>query len=149
MILITNSSANCNKYIFNWLNLKHHFASTSWTTWAYVGQPHEHICLATSMAFKTINPTNQSLKFLKKNIENWRFWKSQFFWVGHFNFFLLHPNENQPTFKKYQRWVKILTIDLIYRPKQHLHEDMQHSVSNQQKTKYMHYSEIARMCCCI
>ena len=26
------------------------------------------------------------MKFLKKIIENWRFWKTQFFWVGHFEF---------------------------------------------------------------
>ena len=32
-------------------------------------------------------PMDQSLKFSRKNIENWRFWKTQFFWVGHFGFF--------------------------------------------------------------
>ena len=32
------------------------------------------------------------MKFWQKNFENWRFWKSQFFWVRHFEFFF---------FKKY------------------------------------------------
>ena len=27
------------------------------------------------------------MKFSQKNIENWRSWKTQFFWVGHFDFF--------------------------------------------------------------
>ena len=27
------------------------------------------------------------MKFSQKNVENWRFWKTQFFWVGHFGFF--------------------------------------------------------------
>ena len=27
------------------------------------------------------------MKFSQKNIENWRFWKTSFFWVGHFEFF--------------------------------------------------------------
>ena len=26
-------------------------------------------------------------KYSQKNIENWRFWKITFFWVGHFDFF--------------------------------------------------------------
>ena len=26
------------------------------------------------------------MKFSQKNIENWRSWKTQFFWVGHFEF---------------------------------------------------------------
>lgn len=32
-------------------------------------------------------PKDQSLKFLQKNIENWQSWKSQFFWIDHFDFF--------------------------------------------------------------
>ena len=32
-------------------------------------------------------PKNQSMKFSQKNIENWRSWKTQFFWVGDFFFF--------------------------------------------------------------
>ena len=32
-------------------------------------------------------PKDQSLKFWQKNIENWRLWKSQFFWVGYFEYF--------------------------------------------------------------
>ena len=27
------------------------------------------------------------MKFSQKNIENWRSWKTQFFWVGHFEFY--------------------------------------------------------------
>ena len=33
------------------------------------------------------------MKFSWKNIENWRSWKSTFFWVGHFAFF--SPNDKQ------------------------------------------------------
>ena len=32
-------------------------------------------------------PKDQSLKFSLKDIENWRSWKSQFFWVSHFILF--------------------------------------------------------------
>ena len=32
-------------------------------------------------------PKDQSLKFSPKKIENWGSWKSQFFWVGHLDFF--------------------------------------------------------------
>ena len=41
------------------------------------------------------------MKFSQNFFENWRFWKTQFFWVGHSDFFfqiffsLLHPHENQ------------------------------------------------------
>ena len=42
-----------------------------------------------SMTFGTmeLKSPDQSIKSLKINIENWRFWKSQFFWVGHFELF--------------------------------------------------------------
>ncbi len=50
-------------------------------------------------------PKDQSMKVWQKNFENWRFWKTQFFWVGHFEFFfkkkfffLLHSHENQSKF---------------------------------------------------
>ena len=32
------------------------------------------------------------MKFSRKNIKNWRFWKTQFFWVGHFEFFFSKKN---------------------------------------------------------
>ena len=32
------------------------------------------------------------MKFLRKNIENWRNWKTQFFWVGHFGFVFSKKN---------------------------------------------------------
>ena len=32
------------------------------------------------------------MKFSLKNIENWRFWKMTFFWVGHFGFFFSKKN---------------------------------------------------------
>jgi hypothetical protein len=36
--------------------------------------------------------TQESIhKIFTKNLENWRFWKTQFFWVGHFGFFCLIP----------------------------------------------------------
>jgi hypothetical protein len=33
-------------------------------------------------------PKDQSVKFSRNFFENWRFWKSQFFWVSHFEFFV-------------------------------------------------------------
>ena len=58
--------------------------------WASVGQPHGHICWATSMPFASFNPTNP-----RTNLRNFRekilrigdFEKWAFFWVGHFEFF--------------------------------------------------------------
>ena len=77
--------------------------------WAYVGQPHDHICWATPISFASINPNvwciefrskhnctpvlcllgklmHQTLltqeiipKLFVKNVENWRFWKSLHF----------------------------------------------------------------------
>ena len=35
---------------------------------------------------------DQSLNFSGKNVENWRSWKSQFFWVGHFESFFQKNN---------------------------------------------------------
>ena len=57
--------------------------------WAFVGQPHCHIGWATSMPFASINSTNRRTNQwnFHKNIENWQFWKTQFFWVGWFDFF--------------------------------------------------------------
>ena len=73
--------------------------------WAYIRQPDNHIGWAT-LLFISIYPTNQSLKFSWKKIENWGSWKFQFFWVGHFeffqkqrHFFLLHHHEKQSIFK--------------------------------------------------
>ena len=76
---------------------------------------------------------DQSQKFSRKNIENWRFLKTQFFWVGHFDFdffdFLLFPNENQSTFIGFfEGFFEILMITLVSSPKEHLPKDMQHSV---------------------
>ena len=36
---------------------------------------------------QSYQPKDQSKNISQKNIENWRFWKTQFFWVGHFGFF--------------------------------------------------------------
>ena len=44
-------------------------------------------------------PSHQSILLIQgpiheiftKNIENWRFWKTTFFWVGHFGFFASFP----------------------------------------------------------
>ena len=60
---------------------------------AYVGQPDGHIGWVTLMPFASINPTNP-----RTNL--WNFgencsafgggWKTQFFWVGHFEFWSLN-----------------------------------------------------------
>jgi hypothetical protein len=34
-----------------------------------------------------INQSYEPMKFSQNNFENWRFWKTHFFWVGHFDFF--------------------------------------------------------------
>ena len=67
---------------------KMHFLRFLGCFWAYVGQSHYHIGWGTLMSFTSINPTNprtgQSLKLSQKTFENRWFWKSQFFWVSHF-----------------------------------------------------------------
>ena len=56
------------------------------------------------------SPKDQSLKFWRKNIENWGSLKNS---VGHFGFFLHHPHENQSKVLGYQEWVEILMITLV------------------------------------
>ena len=59
-----------------------------------------HIGWATLMSFASIYLTTQGPIpeiFAKKYWELGEL-KISVFWVGHFNFFLLHPNENQSTF---------------------------------------------------
>ena len=51
-----------------------------------------HRCLLHKFILLT---QDQSLKVLRKNIENWRSWKNQFFGVGNFEFLWLHPHEDQ------------------------------------------------------
>ena len=87
------------------------------------------------------------MKFSQFFFENWWFWKTQFFSVGHFEFFffnfflfffffffnfffnffhfffqffLLHPHKNQSKLLGYQGWVEILVITLVFSPKQPL-----------------------------
>ena len=67
------------------------------------------------------------MKFLRKNIENWRSWKIRFFLVGNFDFFF---HENKSKFIGQQGFFKILMITLVSSPKQHLPKHMQHSVAN-------------------
>ena len=55
-------------------------------------------------------PKDRSMKFSQKNIENWQFWKTQFFWVGHF---LLPFHENQSKVLGYQEWVEIMKFILM------------------------------------
>ena len=58
--------------------------------WGYVGQSLSHIGWATSMPLASINSTNPRTNpwnFREKKVENWGIWKSQLFWVGHFDFF--------------------------------------------------------------
>ena len=38
------------------------------------------------------SPKDRCMKFSQKNIENWRFWKMTFFWVGHFEFHFFKKN---------------------------------------------------------
>ena len=75
----------------------------------YVGQPHNHMGWGTLTPFTSINPPIHEI--FTKFFENWRFWKTQFFWVGHF--FLLHPHESWSKFLGYQGWVEILMITLV------------------------------------
>ena len=71
----------------------------------YSGQPDNHIGWASSMPFASMNPTNPTTN-------PWNFggncsafgggWKTQFFLIGHFDFFfkkkLLHSHENKSKF---------------------------------------------------
>ena len=84
--------------------------------WAYVGQPHNHTGWATSMPFASINPTNlrtNPWNFWKEILRIGDFEKTQFFWVGHFGFFLLHFHENHSKVLGYQEWGEIFLITLV------------------------------------
>ena len=63
-------------------------------------------------------------EIFENNIKNWWNWKTLFFWVGHFGFFLLHPHKNQSKFLGLQGWVKILMITMVSSPKQQLPKHM-------------------------
>ena len=73
--------------------------------WAYVRQPHDHISWAIPMPFASINSTNPRTnpwKFHEKILRiggagkrRRPFW---IFWVGHFDFFLLHFSEKRSPF---------------------------------------------------
>ena len=58
--------------------------------WAYIGQPDGHISWVTLMPFASINPTNPRTNlwnFGENCSAFWGGWKTQFFWIGHFEFF--------------------------------------------------------------
>ena len=61
----------------------------------YIKQPDNLIGWATFLPF-AIYSTDPRIN--RWNFKSWQSWKTQFFWVGHFDFFLLHPHENQPGF---------------------------------------------------
>ena len=75
-------------------------------------------------ALCSINPTNPRTNpwNLEKNIENWRNWKTQFFWVVHFGFFfqkrkkLLHSHENLTDGSKF------LMITLVHTKRVSVHK---------------------------
>ena len=87
----------------------------------YVRQPGNHIGWATSMPFTSIYPTDQSLKYSWKNIENWWFWKTQFIesaiLIFFKHFFFLHPHENQSQIMCYNEWDSIFMIMMTYSQK--------------------------------
>ena len=56
---------------------------------------------------------DQSMKFSWKILRIGDFEKWVFFWVGHFDFFLLHFHEIKSKFIGYQEWVEILMITLV------------------------------------
>ena len=74
------------------------------------------------------------MKFSQNFFENWRFWKTQFFWVGPFgilsskHFFLLHPHGNQSKLLGYQGWVEIFMITLVYRKRVSVRNNLLHIV---------------------
>jgi hypothetical protein len=62
--------------------------------WAYVGQPHDYIGWATSMPFASSDPTDLRTSLLNFGENCPAFgggWKTQFFWVSHFDFFCFIP----------------------------------------------------------
>jgi hypothetical protein len=67
-----------------WHKLKNSLKNVLGCFWAYVAQPHNHIGWATSKSFASINSTNPRTNPSNFYQKNWRFSKSQFFWVGHF-----------------------------------------------------------------
>jgi hypothetical protein len=71
-----------------------------------------------------------------KNTENWRSWKSQFFWVGYFEFkkkkILLLPNIDQSQFMWYQGWKEIFEITLSSSKKLRMCNNMRNTVCSTQ-----------------
>ena len=74
------------------------------------------------MPFASINSTSPRINLwnFHKNIENWKFWKTRFVWVCHFDFsfrfffsFLLHFHKNQSKVLGCQEWVGLLMITLV------------------------------------
>ena len=60
--------------------------------WAYIGQPDDHIGWVTLMPFASINPIiprTNLWNFGENCSAFWGGWKTQFFWVGHFEIFLI------------------------------------------------------------
>ena len=59
------------------------FLSLCWTA----SRPYRLSHINALRIIQFYQPENQCSKFSQKNIENWRFWKTSIFWVGHFEFF--------------------------------------------------------------
>jgi hypothetical protein len=52
-----------------------------------VSQPYRLSHINALCINQSYQPKDQSMKFSQKSFENWRFWKTQFFGVGHFEIF--------------------------------------------------------------
>jgi hypothetical protein len=67
---------------------------------------------------QSYQPKGQSMKFSQILFENWRFWKIQFFWVSHFDFFFSKKNQFFFCFipmKISQRFLDIMDVTKFWR----------------------------------
>jgi hypothetical protein len=107
------------------------FLSLRWTVY----QPYRLSHINTLRINQSYEPEDQSIKVLRKKFEKWRFWKTPFFWVGHFEFFFwiffcfASSHENQSKLLGYQGWVEILMIPLVYSKRISVRNNLSHSVS--------------------
>ena len=96
--------------------------------WTYIGQPVDHIGWATLMPLSSIypiNPRTNPWNFCEKVLRIGGHWKTMFFWVGHFDFLLLHSYLNQSQINGVA-WMGLNFYD--YHDFQKIHGIMKHTV---------------------
>ena len=124
--------------------------------WAYVGQPDGHVGWVTLMPFASINPTDP-----RTNLWNfgdncsafWGSWKTQFFWVGHFEFFSTKKKKMLYSYSNFwdtKNFFEILMITLISSKKLGVCNNMRYTVKNEKvpkliRTMLLHSIKLAQL----